>query len=194
MFAQRRRVLGQVAVAAALLPLALVSGCQRAASGGKSIAERGSTPEGQLENVMKRLEYALGLARPAAGAGVVSRREATHRLLAPAGEQSAFEAEVTIATSLGLAPDKVEEIKKQTEVKPVAIGPESPPEADAKEIAELAEPQEDPAEKIAAAAEVSETKVYKLRFQNERWELIDPPADKLSGADGECLKYALSDG
>jgi hypothetical protein len=76
----------------------------------------------------------------------------------------------------------------------VAIDSEAPVASDSQEIVELAEPQQDPVEKIAAAAEVSEAKVYKLRFQNDRWELVDPPADKLSGADGECLRYALSDG
>jgi hypothetical protein len=186
--------LGRLAVVAALLPFALAFGCQRPAPGGKSIAERSATPEGQLENVMKRLEYALGLAVPAPGAAVESERRATHRLLPPAGDQSAYEAEVTISTSMGLAPDKIEEIKKQNGVKPVALDSQAPAESDSKVAPDLAEPQQDPAEKIAAAAEVSETKVYKLRFQNDRWELIDPPADKLSGADGECLKYALSDG
>ena len=183
-----------MAVAVALLPFALAFGCQRPASGGKSVAERSATPEGQLENVMKRLEYALGLARPAAGTGVKSNRQAAHRFLPPAGDQSAYEAEVTISTSLSLAPEKIEEIKKQTGVKPVALDSQAPVDADPKQELDLAEPQQDPAEKIAAAAEVSETKIYKLRFQNDHWELIDPPADKLSGADGECLKYALSDG
>jgi hypothetical protein len=186
--------LGRLAVVAALLPFALAFGCQRPASGDKSLAERSATPEGQLENVMKRLEYALGLARPAAGTGIESERRSTHRLLPPTDDQSAYEAEVTISTSMGLAPDKVEEIKKQNGMKPVALDSEAPVEADPNHELDLAEPQQDPADKIAAAAEVSETKVYKLRFQNDRWELVDPPADKLSGADGECLKYALSDG
>jgi hypothetical protein len=195
MSAQRRGTeLGRVAVVAALLPLILAIGCERPASGGKSIAERSATPEGQLENVMKRLEYALDLARPAAGTGVVSERRSAHRLIPPAGDQAAYEAEVTISTSMGLAPEKVDEIKKQTKVKPVALDSQAPVEGNAEAPADLEEPQQDPAEKIAAAAEVSETKIYKLRFQNDRWELVDPPADKLTGADGECVKYALSDG
>lgn len=191
MFAFRRGTdLAQsVVVAALLLPFAV--GCDRPAPSGESIVERSITPEGQLENVMKRFSFALEHARTAEGAAVVSRREATHRLIPPEGDQQAYEAEVTITTSLRLAPELVQEIAKDKPLAtagPVALDGAAPPPSQAGQVAEAA------AESIVEKANVSESKVYRLRFQNDRWELIDPPAEKLSEPDQLCFHYALSDG
>ena len=189
---RRGTELGRLAIAATLLPLALAAGCQRVAPSGESIAELTATPEAQLENVMKRFEFALESARTAEGAAVESERKATHRLILPTGDQQAYEAEVTIATSIKLAPALVREIAKETNPKPVdpvALGGSAPmAEGETGQIAEVA------AENIVEKAQVSEKKVFKLRFQNDRWELVEPPADKLSSVERDCFNYALSDG
>jgi hypothetical protein len=183
---------GRLAVAAVLLPLALPIGCQQVAPSGESITERTATPESQLENVMKRFEFALEHARTVEGAAVISERAATHRLIPPTGDRQAHEAEVTITTSMGLAPELVHEIAKENgaaAIDPVALDGSAPKDEGEKErIAE------DAAENIVEKAKVSEKKMFKLRFQNDRWELVDPPADKLSDAERECFRYALSDG
>jgi hypothetical protein len=182
---------GRWAAVAALLPLALALGCQRVAPSSESVVEQSVTPEDQLENVMKRFEFALEHARTAEGAGVVSQRAATHRLIPPTGDQHAYEAEITMTTSVGLEPALVQEIAKEKApppIDPVALDSSANAEGETEQIAEEA------AENIAEKARVSEKKVFKLRFQNDRWELVDPPADKLTEVEMLLFRSALGDG
>ncbi len=152
--------------------VALVLGCEPAVRAPVEVTAGSDTPEGQLKNVMRRLRYALKNATPAPGSGVVSVRQASHRLIPAEGEAGSLTAEVTIKTTLSLEPAAVAGLKQtgKTDDGP-AIDPN----------------------KIADAAETVEKKVYNLIYKDSRWELADPDAE-LSDIDRRCFQYALSDG
>lgn len=153
--------------------VALVLGCEPAVRAPVEVTAGSDTPEGQLKNVMRRLRYALKNATPAPGSGVVSVRQASHRLIPAKVDAESLTAEVTIKTTLSLEPNAVAGLKQtgKTDDDGPAVDPN----------------------KIADAAETVEKKVYNLIYKDSRWELADPDAE-LSAADRLCFQYALSDG
>lgn len=156
------------------VPLAaLALGCEPAVRAPVEVTANSDTPEGQLKNVMRRLRYMLENAKPTPGSGVVSHRQASHRLTPPAGNSSSYSAEVTIKTTTTLEASEVARLGQTSN-----DDPKGPPV--------------DP-KKIAKAAETSELKVYNLIYKDNRWELTNPRED-LSDTDRLCFQYALSDG
>lgn len=175
---QRKRAAGRrgLFLAAWLLaPLpVLMLGCEPAVRAPLEITAGSDTPDGQLKNVMRRLRFALKNAKPGADSGVVSRREASSRLIPPEGDSSTYTAEVTIKTSTELAPAEVARLKQTS--------------------AENADVANVDLEKIADAADISDLKVYNLIYKDKRWELARPPREKLTETEQLCFQYALSDG
>jgi hypothetical protein len=150
------------------------SGCDQAATmpPAESVVDA-NTPEEHLTHVMRRLEFALEQARAAAQSGVKSQRRCSYKLLEPEKEGAPYMAKVTIETSIELDSE--------------AVAPKTP--AGRKKI----EPISDDAE-LAEAVSTVETDVYTLRYEKQRWELVDPPYDELPDTIELCFQHALSDG
>jgi hypothetical protein len=155
-------------LATALMP-ALLAGCQQAASPALSSSVAASTPEGRLQLAMRRLDHALQSAQPAANSGVTSTRRSRHQLHEPSDKDSRYTATVLIETTIALAPGAEDKAKIK------AIGPEG----------------------AAAGVEPNvSTQRFELAYENDRWELVDPPQEELPEDSVEriCFQYALSDG
>jgi hypothetical protein len=157
----------------------LFMGCERADKRPVPLTDRSDTPQGHLKNVIRRLEFALKGAKPAAGSGVKSERKCAYQLISPTNEGDDYTAEVTIQTSRALAPSLAGKRKPQ----PPAEG-----EASIRPISD------DPDATNADPTTSVESAVYKLAYKNHRWELVDPPQDKLPETESICFQYALSDG
>ena len=162
------------AVAAALIPT-LLAGCREATSPPAPLAAATSTPEGRLQLVMSRLDHALRSAQPAADSGVTSTRRSKYGLHNPSDKDSRYTATVLIETTIALAAPP----EGKAKIEP--IGPES---------------QAAVAEASAAVEPKVNTQQFKLAYENDRWELVDPPQEELpeNSVERICFQYALSDG
>ena len=82
-----RSALVPCTVGALILAGGFTSGCRRQTQIPQTLlVEANDTPEGQLRNVMRRLEDALTRARPASDSGVTSRRHCSYELFEPTEE------------------------------------------------------------------------------------------------------------
>ncbi len=154
--------------------MVLLGGCDQAVPlpTASPVAEA-NTPEEHLKHVMRRLEFALEQARAAAQSGVISERRCTYRLLDPEANGAPYTAEVTIETAITLDSD--------------AVTPKTP--AGRKKTQPISNDAE-----LAEAVSTVETHVYTLRYENQRWELVDPPYDEMPDTIELCFQHALSDG
>jgi hypothetical protein len=161
-------------VMAALLPV----GCNdRPNVPAAAALERNDTPEGQLRNVMRRLEDALARAKAASGWGVNSTRRCRYRLIPPEQEGGEYMAKVVIETSVELAPEDV----------PL---PKSPTKREGAKTTPIGETAEEIAEDTSTVVK----RTYTLAYKNRRWELADPEPDDIPATERLCFQIALSDG
>ena len=145
-------------------------GCERPApSAPVQVFDHSGTPQGDLKNVMLRLESALAEAKTNGVAGVSSSRKCSYELFEPAKDGDPYTAEVTIRTSVRVSP------------KPAKPG-DAPPAGVA---AGGAEPE---------PITTNESKVYKLAYKDDRWDMVDPPQDKLDETEKICFQFALNEG
>jgi hypothetical protein len=157
----RRRLAGAVA-----LCLIAVGGCDRGASSAPAPVAP-PTPAEHLASVMKRLEYAVAHAKPAASSGVASTRSCAYRLIEPADDDARPAAEVVIETRVSYTP--------RADAAPQPIGET------------VASPDNKPIRQV-------ETRTFKLEYDGQRWELVEPPQDELTESEQLFFQYALSDG
>ena len=167
------RFLGRRTACALAFCAPALAGCERPLSPPIEAAKASATPQDHLKSVMRRLEFALQGAKAKPGSGVVSERKSDYKLIEPTEAGGDYAAEVTIRTTITVAPSLTPKPKK-------------PPagEANVSPVSDVVEP---PAPTVA-------TVVYKLAYKNQRWELIDPPQEELPETESICFHYALSDG
>jgi hypothetical protein len=159
---------------AALLPCGCSEKPKPSAAAAASI-ERNDTPEGQLRNVMRRLEDALARAKAAPGLGVKSTRRCTYELIPPAEDGGEYQAKVVIQTLVELEPDDVTP-------KPVRPG------------AAQTTPIGETVEHIAEETSSADKQTYTLVYRDRHWELTDPKPADIPATEKLCFEIALSDG
>lgn len=191
----RLELVGRRAACTLALFAPLLAGCDRPVKAPIQLADVSDTPQGHLKNVMRRLEHALKIAKPAADSGVKSERKCAYELIEPANEGGDYTAEVTIQTSRALAPALAAKLKPKPKPETQAQ-PTPPAEGDAaiQPIGDPANPNDAKAQPPADPTISVEEAVYKLAYKNHRWELVDPPQKELPETESICFQYALSDG
>lgn len=164
------------------------AGCNRTSA--PSLPEFPVEPaEADFERVTQRLESALADAQPAAGSGIVSRRECRYRLIPPSSAEDDYEAEVTIETTVRLLKPN---IPARPQPKAAADSPEEIIAA-AQAADKLAAPTprevaEQEAAKIVESSETRSEETYRLTYKNDRWRLVEPPEEPIERL---VLEYAL---
>ena len=116
---------------------------------------------------MKRLEYALAHARPAADTGIASTRSCAYRLIEPSDDETRPTAEVVIETRVRYTPPA------GAVTQPIG---ESETPADNKPIRQV------------------DKRIFTLAYDGQRWELVEPPREELTESETLFFQYALSDG
>jgi hypothetical protein len=162
-----------------VLAAALAGGCGEQADtpADDAAVERNDTPEAQLENVERRLVDALDRAKAAAGAGVLSRRQCSFKLLEAENPDDPPTAMVTIETIVRLDPAAVDL-----------------PQPSAKSPEGVTIPVADPADEILRDTRSVTRRTYKLIYAGRRWELAEPMPEDTPDTERMCFDLALSDG
>lgn len=162
---------GAAVLVASALAGVCTPGCNSKPAPSPPAAAPQPDPQGQLDEIIGRLEYALNNAKNVAGAGVVSSRECKYELLEPTDEAPYRRAEVSIITRVSVTGKR--EPPKSTD--PVAGA-----EATIKSL-------ENQVERLKPTVE---TDKYLLQYENGRWRLQTDVASEMHKI---CWDYALSD-
>ncbi|HMO86938.1 MAG TPA: hypothetical protein PKC18_18680 [Lacipirellulaceae bacterium] len=150
---------------ATLAALWLAVGCDSPSTPEQPQSQAPPSPEQRLKNAMSRLQNALDHAKAAASSGVRSERTFTYQLIEPGAEDARPTAEVFIETSVSLRPQR---------------------HGSAPVLGQTEEGEE-------KTAEVDRQR-FLLVYDEERWELAEPPDEELTETERICFQYALSDG
>jgi hypothetical protein len=162
-----------------VLAAALAGGCgdQADTPTDDAPAVQNDTPEAQLENVERRLVDALDRAKAAAGAGVLSRRQCSFKLLESESPDEPPTAMVTIETIVRLDPEAVDLPE------PAAESPNG-----------VTMPVSDAADEILKNSRSVTRRTYKLVYTGRHWELAEPMPEDTPETERMCFDLALSDG